>query len=553
MVEAGRWGRQRWAWGLAASAKVPCAPGPNDSGGEPTRTRAGLPTLATRSSLPPSMSTGPPGSRTASLQLALGVIGIVGLGVLGITLNLRSAPPATQVATPARSSAPPPASAAPVHDAGPPEPEWTEEDDVVHDTLEAQRESLLVKLLKFQDFSPEAIDEIRAIMATERWLGQGNPECTKHPMSRAECRRIRQGVETAPDDRERCGRKYMVPIYNPSAGEKRADARVCIDQFEFPNIPCEYPVTWVRANVAQRLCELQDKRLCDAHEWEGACAGAVLPPEAEYAWGIRPYEDIEARRFAMQHAHNEKREIVWAYGKHKDHKKCATGSRKSKGCVHPSWELCGTNTYPAGAFPECVSSFGVYDLHGNAAEHMNFPMSTAELASRKKMGQTEMKGSWFIFDMYEAHLDDCRWRAPDWHGGPVRKASSHMNYHLGFRCCRDLVPVEGADVEEPALVPAVETGVSPGDEAAASVPGTDVVESATETDDAKELEPGTDGAESVVTDGHETTAPDREPEVLDAAPGSRGGDDSDGPPAGDASPSRQAPPPPVSGAVRDEP
>jgi hypothetical protein len=171
----------------------------------------------------------------------------------------------------------------------------------------------------------------------------------------------------------------------------------------------------------------------------------VLPAEQEYAWGIRPHDESEARRFAMQHDHNEKREIVWAYGKTKDHKKCATGSRKSDGCVHPTWQKCGTNTYPAGAFPECVSPFGVYDLHGNAAEHMNFPMSADELASRGKMGQTEMKGSWFIFDMYEAHIDDCRWRAPDWHGGPVMKAGSHMNYHLGFRCCRDLKAVERED------------------------------------------------------------------------------------------------------------
>ncbi len=394
------------------------------------------------------MSVGPPGSRAASLKLALGVIGVVGLGVFGIMLRMRSAPLESEVVPVPPPSVPPADSVAEPRDAAPPEPEWTEEDDIVHDTLEAQREALLGKLVKFQDFSPEAIDEVRAIMAEERWLGQGNPECTKHPMTRAQCRKIREGAKTVPDDRERCGRKYMVPIFNPESGESASDAEVCIDQFEFPNIPCEYPVTWVRANVAQRLCELQGKRLCDAHEWEGACAGAVLPAEDEYAWGIRPYEDIEARRFAMQHDHNEKREIVWAYGKQKDHKKCATGSQKSKGCIHPSWELCGTNTYPAGAFPQCVSPLGVYDLHGNAAEHMNFPMNAKELASRGKTGQTEMKGSWFIFDTYEAHLDDCRWRAPDWHGGPVKKANSHMNYHLGFRCCRDLKEIEVED-EEP--------------------------------------------------------------------------------------------------------
>jgi hypothetical protein len=326
-----------------------------------------------------------------------------------------------------------------------PEPEWTEEDDVEHDTLEAQREALLGKLVKFLDYSPEQIDAVRQVMDEERWLGQGNPESTEHPMSRAECRKIRSSADTVPSARGLCGRKHMVPIYDRSAGETAADATVCIDQFEYPNIPCEYPVTWVRANIAQRLCKIRGKRLCDAHEWEGACAGSVLPPEEEYAWGIRPHEDLEARRIAMQHDHNEKREVVWAYGPDKDHAKCATGSRKSKGCVHPSWKLCGTNTYPAGAFPECVSPFGAYDLHGNAAEHMNYPMAADELARLGKLGQTEMKGSWFIFQSYEAHLDDCRWRAPDWHGGPVMSETSHMNYHLGFRCCRDLEPDAAGD------------------------------------------------------------------------------------------------------------
>jgi hypothetical protein len=71
---------------------------------------------------------------------------------------------------------------------------------------------------------------------------------------------------------------------------------------------------------------------------------------------------------------------------------------------------------------------------------MNFPMKPQELTSAGGSGQTEMKGSWFIFQTYEAHPDDCRWRAPDWHGSSVTSARSHSNYHLGFRCCRDVVP-----------------------------------------------------------------------------------------------------------------
>jgi hypothetical protein len=49
-----------------------------------------------------------------------------------------------------------------------------------------------------------------------------------------------------------------------------------------------------------------------------------------------------------------------------------------------------------------------------------------------------MKGSWFIFSGYEAHPDDCRWRAPDWHGTRLMDVRSHANYHLGFRCCKSV-------------------------------------------------------------------------------------------------------------------
>src|SRR4029079_19284503 len=100
------------------------------------------------------------------------------------------------------------------------------------------------------------------------------------------------------------------------------------------------------------------------------------------------------------------------------------------------------------AFTACVSPFGVYDLHGNVAEHMNLPLGPAELASRGGTGATEMKVSWFIFLRAEAHEDDCRWRAKDWHPSRITDEDSHRNYHLGFRCCKDVQPSGDAGTPE---------------------------------------------------------------------------------------------------------
>jgi formylglycine-generating enzyme required for sulfatase activity len=296
-------------------------------------------------------------------------------------------------------------------------------------TLEEQRRVLLENMRRALSISDEQLTQVQAIFARSDWMGQGNPKVTRHPMSRTECLQIRARSGGRPDNRRICGAPYMVPLFEPN-GSSPPKRPACIDQFEFPNVPCEYPVIWVQASEAVRLCEALGKRICDTHEWEGACAGALRDPDVEYAWG--------QRRLQMEYLHNQERPMVWAYGAQKNHALCATHSSKSPGCVAPTWQKCGSNTYPAGAFPQCVSPFGVYDLHGNAAEHMNLPTTPDERASLGGYGQTEMKGSWFIFSKYEAHPDDCRWRARNWHGSAITAKGSHRNYHLGFRCCKNI-------------------------------------------------------------------------------------------------------------------
>ncbi len=307
-------------------------------------------------------------------------------------------------------------------------------------SVKEQDDALLSELKRAHGLSDAQVDAVRAIFRESGYIGQGNPAITKHPMSRQACREKleKAGVHYENEKFDKiCKAKYMAPLYNP-ATQKEEDARVCIDQFEFPDIPCEYPVVWVRAREAALICKAMGKRICDAHEWEGACAGALLPPD--YRFDLAKGTSPNAAVARMRSAHNREYEAHknWAYGDHYERGICAASSTKTAGCTGGSWTGCGSNTFPDGSFPECVSKLGVYDLHGNAAEHMNLPLNESQMASRgsKELGYTEMKGSWFIFDTYYAHPDWCRWRAPFWHGGRVMDAHSHENYHLGFRCCK---------------------------------------------------------------------------------------------------------------------
>ena len=285
-----------------------------------------------------------------------------------------------------------------------------------------------------QDFK----DVIKSVSSSP-YIGQGNPKVTEHPVSKEACleQNKQQGISFEnPQFEAICGAKYMAPLYNP-ASEKPTDAKSCIDQFEYPNIPCEYPVVWVRANEAADICAASGKRLCDAHEWEGGCAGAML--DDDYFFHIKGSSDNDTIK-KRRKAHNRAAKRNWAYGQERKKGICAANSFKHKKCNGGNWKECGSNTYPSGYFPECKSKLEVYDQHGNAAEHMNLPLNESQMASKgsKTLGHTEMKGSWFIFDKYYAHQDWCRWRAPYWHGSKVMYAKSHHNYHLGFRCCKTI-------------------------------------------------------------------------------------------------------------------
>lgn len=309
-------------------------------------------------------------------------------------------------------------------------------------SIASNNQKMLDALQKVHGLSDGARKEIEAIFTASPRMGQGNPGPTKHPMSEAQCEAKLKKLKVSYEDpsfEKICQAKYMAPLYDPKT-QKPEQAKACIDQFEFPNIPCTYPMVWTSARHAELICRSMGKRLCDAHEWESGCAGALVEdyPFSVVKKGMSPGQAFKA----MRQAHNAKysSQKSWAYGPSFQKGICAQASHKSAGCNGGNFQKCGTNTYPVGAFPQCKSPLKVYDLHGNAAEHMNLPLNPSQMTSKGSttLGQTEMKGSWFIWDSFQAHPDWCRWRAPYWHGSAVMDQKSHENYHLGFRCCKSL-------------------------------------------------------------------------------------------------------------------
>jgi hypothetical protein len=236
-------------------------------------------------------------------------------------------------------------------------------------SFEEQNKDLWNQVFSVHSLSAEQQKKIKEITNKGNFIGQGNPRITVRPATPEECqeknKKLNINFENAAWEKI-CGAKYMAPLFDPTT-ETPEKAKACIDQFEFPNIPCTYPVVWVRAKEAAEICEAMGKRLCDAHEWEGACAGALTPHEYRFdlAKGATPNAGFNSMRRAHNVIHDKKK--VWSYGPVRKKGNCAMNSTKTAGCEGGGWDKCGSNTYPTGMFPECKSSLGVFDIHGNAA------------------------------------------------------------------------------------------------------------------------------------------------------------------------------------------
>lgn len=252
-------------------------------------------------------------------------------------------------------------------------------------------------------------------------MNQGNKSIAHHSISREACLRGLDGVVLQTDaQRARCGAPNMVPVYRN--GDPHS-AAYCIDIFEFPNRPCALPFVWTAPTHARTMCTLQGKRLCTQGEWNLACrADPAGGPDRTYAYG----DELDLTICNTN-------------------KPRGAGNKCSPITAQGAWETCSTDTEPVGAFPRCRSRFGVYDQHGNVAEVMT-------RLDKDKGVVTQLKGSAFFYAEVarkpdepqaaggtETYPDHCNFD-PRWHVEPIDNAW-HVNYHLGFRCCKSLPPV----------------------------------------------------------------------------------------------------------------
>jgi formylglycine-generating enzyme required for sulfatase activity len=203
----------------------------------------------------------------------------------------------------------------------------------------------------------------------------------------------------------------VVAYAGPCAGDMVQVGAYCIDRYEAPNVPNEYPLVMESAVTAEKWCADRGKRLCAEDEWERACAG---PQRFAYPYG-NTYEDARCADEKTWIVKDEPTITMWP-------------DKPAMGEV--------TRLYQAeksGTRARCVSGYGAFDMTGNVEEWVVSRASVKAPTNRKAPRATA-----------STHvLKGCYWSGcyggskPTCTSTNAAHADTFKFYETGFRCCQD--------------------------------------------------------------------------------------------------------------------
>lgn len=188
-------------------------------------------------------------------------------------------------------------------------------------------------------------------------------------------------------------------VHLPAVGDI---APVCIDRYEFPNRVGVLPRTHVSWDEAAGICGNQGKRLCTSTEWTRACSGPAVP-------GVEPR--------------------AYAYGAELDPLRCNTPRDDSGPLPGQPAPLA-----ESGAFDQCRSPEGVFDLNGNVSEWVSDAWTDADGPLMRSKDQPDVTGAARVVR-----------GGTMWSRTPYGQSCASSHGHAGgsrfnddgFRCCAD--------------------------------------------------------------------------------------------------------------------
>lgn len=160
------------------------------------------------------------------------------------------------------------------------------------------------------------------------------------------------------------------------------------------------PQGYISGAEAAAACALSNKRLCTSTEWLAACRGPML-----FTW---PYGDTH-----IDHACNDDypgtHPVIDYFG-------TSTGVFDTVHMNDPGINMQPNTVAKGGERTQCVSAYGVYDLHGNLHEWVDDPAGTFR-GGFYADGSVNGNGCLYVTTAHDFRYHD---------------------YSTGFRCCADL-------------------------------------------------------------------------------------------------------------------